>query len=700
MKKIIALLICLTMLCSFLTTLVHGDELILKILKISLIEQTVTLNDEAFSMNQPPYISDNGDTMMELESLVNVLGAEMTETDGVFSVVMSGVEMRYTLDSCQVQIGSQTITMNSPVVRSESGVVMAPLRFVAEALGADVTYDGATEEVIVVSSGEFDEGANLTLLFKYSGKNKVGHSEEHWRFVKTDNFDISESYYGGGYDFALGDIMLSFMVEKKTDDMSLEQYYIMMQEADYYSRGVMYEKGKSVHKNVPYVYTKFRTLDIITERYVYETDDFFYIVDLERTFESFAAAKENVDVNAFLASLEFDYTGGDEENTVDLATVELGDEFSQEDKTEYVDGNYRWSIQLNDAWKVHEYYGFYNEVSLYGSSGIEEESAYEDIYYYDDSYIAEPTITIKTYSVAEGESTEQWAKRKHTLYKDTCNPENYEISAVQDVTIGKYQAKYFEVRCTEGKVRETEKLYYLSDGTYRYEIAFLYDQREEENENFLNNANSVIFSFVPGKVDANEVGKALESDSETEILEVVTEFKNKLFTVSYPCLWEAEETNNGFYISRSGSYMDMISLGLLSSLMPELSYMIGMLDDVSVQIEAKSLRYYDDEMNLQVTTPEAYMKKQVAQILNSSGGLLTVTMSEEIKETTLLGMKGYCVDLIAESEGTKIYYTIYYLPYQEEQIITITKTCSGNSKNTIYEKALDKTIDSLKFSDK
>ncbi len=698
MKKIIALLLCFTMICSVTGICVYGEEFIVNTLKVSLIHQTVTLNDEPFSMSQPPYINDKGDTMMELKTLVNVLGGEVTETEGVFSVVLDGVEMRYTLNSSQVQIGTQTITMNSPVVISEDGVVMAPLRFVAEALGADVTYNGELEEVVIVSSGGFDEAANLSLLFKYSGKNKIGHSEEHWRFVKTDNFDMAESYYEGWYDFALGDIMVSFMVEKKTEEFSLEQYYIQIQETNSYSRSVMYDKGKSTHKNVPYIYAKFRTLDTINERYVYETDEFFYLIDLERTFESFATAKENVDVNSFLESLEFDYMGGEEEDTVDLAKIDFEEKYSEEKKTEYVDGNYRWSIQLNDTWEVNEYYGFYNEVTVQRPSGIEEEeSDFEDIYY-ELGYTTDPTITITTYSVVDGQTTSQWAKKKQTLYENTCNPEVYDISAIQDVTIGKYQAKHFEVRRTEGEEQTVEKLYYLSDGSYRYEILFSYDQREEKNENFLNSANSVIFSFIPGTVDANEVGKALETDSETEILEVLAEFENNLFTISYPCLWEVEETKNGLYVSRGGNYTDMLSLGLLSAMMPELSFLYSMVDDVSVRIEKGSLRYYDDEMNLQVSSPEAYMKKNVAQILNTSGAFLTITMPEDIKEATLMGIKGYCVDLVIEAEGTKLYYTTYYLPYEEDQVITVTKMCSGSCKNTVYETSLDKAINSLKIS--
>ena len=56
-------------------------------------------------------------------------------------------------------------------------------------------------------------------------------------------------------------------------------------------------------------------------------------------------------------SLEFDYKGGDEENTVDVAEIGLEKQLAGEEKSEYVDGNYRWSIKLNEDWSVNEYYG-------------------------------------------------------------------------------------------------------------------------------------------------------------------------------------------------------------------------------------------------------------------------------------------------------------------------------------------------------
>lgn len=62
--------------------------------------------------------------------------------------------------------------MSSAVVVSDNGTVMAPLRFVSEALGADVTYNSESGEIVIVSAGGLDSGVNYKLLFKYTEKVK------------------------------------------------------------------------------------------------------------------------------------------------------------------------------------------------------------------------------------------------------------------------------------------------------------------------------------------------------------------------------------------------------------------------------------------------------------------------------------------------------------------------------------------------
>jgi hypothetical protein len=45
-----------------------------------------------------------------------------------------------------------------------------------------------------------------------------------------------------------------------------------------------------------------------------------------------------------------------------------------------------------------------------------------------------------------------------------------------------------------------------------------------------------------------------------------------------------------------------------------------------------------------------------------------------------------------------VYYTMYFIPYDSENLITVIKACNESEKNTVYENALDKALNSLKLS--
>lgn len=704
MKKFISFIICIAMVLSSGSVIAEENSLIVNTVKVNVNSGSVTLNDEEMYVSDVPYINKNGDTMFDMYALVNALGGEINENDGVYSVTYEDVEIKYVLNSTEVDVAGQILNMTSEVVINDNGTVMAPLRFVSEALGADVTYDNESGAIVVVSAGDLDSAVNYKLLFKYMGKDKIGNSKEHWRFKKTDNFDMSESSYGRNYRFEMDDISFSLRSQKADEKNSLEQYYLSIQKAypSDYSRCVMYDKGKGESNGAEYVYTKHRSLDNIIEKYVYKTDEYFYFITIQRGFENFETAKENADVTAFLNSLEFDYNGGDEENTVDISEISLEKNFSEEEKAEYVDGNYRWSIKLNDDWYVNEYYGFYNKVTILKPTSIEidVDYGYDDIMYYCGLYSTdiEPQITIDTYSNPDKQSAEDWAKKKYENYKKSVNSEEYKISELKETQIGQIKAQYFEVNYPNDENEQVLKMYYMNYGDFRYKINLEYDKREEETEGFKESADAIIKSFVPGEININELGNSLESDSCIELLNVENKFEGEIFSINYPCLWNVTESNSGLTLTKDKGYNNSEIFGLVSGFFPNLSLIFGAEGDISLRAEKKSLLYYDDELNKKTYTLEEYMYKNIVGTLNCSNSYLDISMQNEIEEVTLMGQKGYKADIVLKKQSNAAYYTIYFIPYDSENMITVTKACEKNVKNTVYEKALDKALNSLKLS--
>ena len=417
---------------------------------------------------------------------------------------------------------------------------------------------------------------------------------------------------------------------------------------------------------------------------------------------------EKTAVSPLYLGSDFDYKGGDEENTVDVAEIGIEKQLAGEEKSEYVDGNYRWSIKLNEDWSVNEYYGFYNKVTVIKPTSIETDDNfnygygydYDDMYYYSSySSVRDPLIMISTYSNPNRQSAADWAKKNRDDYEKTVNSEKYKISEIKETQIGQIKAYYFEENYSEDENEYVEKTYYMNYGDFRYKINLGYDKREEEAEGFKESADAVIKSFVPGEININELGDALESDSDIDALNVLNEFKGDIFSINYPCLWNVSETDTGLLLAKDRSKNGMDTTGLLSVIFPNFSLMLSAADGSSLRAEKTSLSYYDDKLNKSTYTLEEYMYKNIAGMLNSSSSYLNISMPNEIEEVTLMGKKGYKADLVLTINGVNnVYYTMYFIPYDSENLITVIKACNESEKNTVYENALDKALNSLKLS--
>ena len=77
---------------------------------------------------------------------------------------------------------------------------------------------------------------------------------------------------------------------------------------------------------------------------------------------------------------------------------------------------------------------------------------------------------------------------------------------------------------------------------------------------------------MPGEININELGDALESDSDIDALNVLNEFKGDIFSINYPCLWNVSETDTGLLLAKDRSKNGMDTTGLLSAIFLTFSY--------------------------------------------------------------------------------------------------------------------------------
>lgn len=98
--------------------------------------------------------SENGTTMVPLRAIFQALGATV-DWDGVTQTVTATkaqTEVKLQISSETAYKNGQEVTLQVPgkIISSNT---MVPLRFVSEALGASVDWDGATQTITITSSG-------------------------------------------------------------------------------------------------------------------------------------------------------------------------------------------------------------------------------------------------------------------------------------------------------------------------------------------------------------------------------------------------------------------------------------------------------------------------------------------------------------------------------------------------------------------
>ena len=113
----------------------------------------VMLDGQQLSFDVAPTI-ENGRTLVPLRAIFEALGANVSwdATTQTIAATKGNIQVK-------LQIGVQTAYKNGSSINLDvpanitNGRTLVPLRFVSEALGADVKWDGNTQTIIVTSSG-------------------------------------------------------------------------------------------------------------------------------------------------------------------------------------------------------------------------------------------------------------------------------------------------------------------------------------------------------------------------------------------------------------------------------------------------------------------------------------------------------------------------------------------------------------------
>lgn len=119
---------------------------------------TVLVNGQAMSFDQPP-VMRNGRVFVPMRAIFQRLGSSVVYSNGQINSQGNGRSVHLTLGSTSASVNGSPYTMDVAPF-TVAGRTEVPLRFVAQALGANVNWNGNTQTVSITTSG--NSNANYT----------------------------------------------------------------------------------------------------------------------------------------------------------------------------------------------------------------------------------------------------------------------------------------------------------------------------------------------------------------------------------------------------------------------------------------------------------------------------------------------------------------------------------------------------------
>lgn len=117
-------------------------------------QPTVTVDGRTLAFDVPPVV-EQGRTLVPLRAIFEALGADVTWD--VATQTVTGAKdtttVRLTIGSTTAHVSGRAVTLDVPGMIID-GRTLVPLRFVGESLGAEVAYDSATRRIIIRSAGD------------------------------------------------------------------------------------------------------------------------------------------------------------------------------------------------------------------------------------------------------------------------------------------------------------------------------------------------------------------------------------------------------------------------------------------------------------------------------------------------------------------------------------------------------------------
>lgn len=167
---------------------------------LALAAPLVMLDGAALQFDVPPVI-ENGRTLVPLRAIFEALGAEISWNGATQTVLATkaGTQVVLTIGNPQAYRNNAPVLLDVPPKIIE-GRTMVPLRFVSEAMGADVKWDGVTGTILITSLADVVYEIHNTagdLVGWYTGGMVNGYPNGQGTFTGVDGRRFSALFQNG-----------------------------------------------------------------------------------------------------------------------------------------------------------------------------------------------------------------------------------------------------------------------------------------------------------------------------------------------------------------------------------------------------------------------------------------------------------------------------------------------------------------------
>ena len=186
MKKIISAILCIIMIMSVGITGVYANDNQTVRIEFCVGDDTLLINGNAVQV-ETPYVVGVGVTLVPLRVITEAFGAKVEWTDATRSIDLSypDVDIHLQIANPIAEVNGKAETLLSAPELTNSHT-MVPLRFISETFGAEVSYDEATERIVVIKENTPDgstvEGAVTTA--------KIGDSYYGWSMENPTDMQL------------------------------------------------------------------------------------------------------------------------------------------------------------------------------------------------------------------------------------------------------------------------------------------------------------------------------------------------------------------------------------------------------------------------------------------------------------------------------------------------------------------------------